>query len=184
MKKLYLLVALLCLLGYLPTASAHCNPGKYEVTVTLDANGKPVLKDGAASLPCKLNNVGTSSQLTFNFDPRLGCNKDCLVMLRYPDENSYQGKDDGVSVALNKARHCNSNKCFIHLNKLANFCRATSPAGGCEVLYDISIKGQWIDPIIVIKPSPTETETLVASQEPAVAEAEPSPEASTETPTE
>lgn len=183
MKKFSLLVALLCLLGYLPTASAHCNPKKNEVTVTLDANGKLVFADGAASSPCQLKNVGTESKLTFHFDPRLGCNKDCLLMLRYPDENSYQGKDDGINPD-NKARTCTPNKCFIHLNKLANFCRRTSPPGGCEVLYDISIKGKWIDPIIVVKPRPTETETQVASQENAVSESEPNPDAAPETPSE
>lgn len=184
MKKFSLLVALLCFLGYLPTASAHCNAQKNEVTVTLDANGKLVLADGAASLPCQLKNVGTESKLTFNFDPRLGCNKDCLVMLRYPEENSYQGKDDGINPGLNRARNCTPNKCFIHLNKLTNFCRRTSPPDGCDVLYDISIKGKWIDPIIVIKPSPTETETLVASQENALSESAPDADAAPETPSE
>lgn len=167
---------------------ANCSVvGKTQkIVVTVDSAGNYVLKDKENSQRCQVDNEGGGGELHIVFDPKINCQKDCLVLLRKPHEaeDTSNGEDNGQRTDWDKARKCKDHGCKINVNKLKKFCRTQPTQQVCDVTYAISVKGKLVDPVIVIKPRPTETETLVASQENALSEAAPDADAAPETPSE
>lgn len=143
---------------------------KQKISVIKGDDGSYTVKDKAANETCYVKNnqksQHESSTLTIDFSA-IDCSVGCKVFIQKLGETSVGNRNDNGSDDSKKFRKCTRNSsgyivdCQIRVNHLKNFCYATPDqpdSDACSVSYVIMVAGKEVDPIIVIKPLPTEPE--------------------------
>lgn len=136
-----------------------------SIKVIKDSNGNYAIEDKEKNKECRVKNnlklEADSSIFSVDFSA-VDCSEGCKVLLKQKGDSDDTGKDDGVKKS--KARVCKLNdknhitSCDIRVNHLKDFCDNSlgGAANECRVRYVLKVGKAKVDPIIVIKPLPTE----------------------------
>lgn len=151
---------------------AKCDQEAEEQTIKVikAASGGYTIENKQENKKCMMKNNqkldDKSSLFKVDFSA-VDCSDGCKVIFKRIDEEPDDGGVDDGKPNFKRARVCKVNAanqvttCDIRVNHLKNFCYGTSDEyakGTCHVRYVLKIGREKVDPIIVIKPLPTQPE--------------------------
>lgn len=171
MKHFFALTTLLLGLVISPPSLAKCDQEATEQRLRVVAVNNGYAVEPKQDKRCLLKNnglSGTASSVVIVDFSAVNCQvpRGCRVILKRRGEPE-DGPNDDAPQPPNRALLCKadsaSSSCYIYGNHLANFCDDSLNAGNvgadsCKVRYVIRVGKQKVDPIIVIRPRPSELE--------------------------
>lgn len=130
-------------------AAANCAVKKQFQTINIiERQGIPEIEAKNDSRLCEVKNNKGSSNIKWVFR---GLN--CIA-----DQCSIKFHGDESLLEKEKAYGCHGNAnyyvCTLHVHKAKTFCdkHDSQNTGYCAMTYDITVRGQKVDPTIIIKP--------------------------------
>lgn len=119
-------------------------------------DGKAVISNKPQSTRCEVDNSAQQSQVRLKWVfQQLNCQPgECLIELSGGHATLPPGT---LQCDMGNA---NNRQCQLNIRKLQRYCDThdTANTDHCEIRYDIKVRGEPIDPSIIIKPRPTAEE--------------------------